>query len=108
MVGKHMHSHQLHLLKLSFQGILEDWGNFKDAIHENWTWEIKPIFHTPKKLTFLLQNLRDKIPEYTDLLMPVTQQAAHNAYGWLIVTPAVRMGKNFTYLSSNTSKNHFK
>ena len=51
--------------------------------------KVSPYFLLPGRLTSILQDLRNRIPPETDLLLPVTQEAAHNAYSWLIATPAI-------------------
>ena len=50
-------SHKLHLLELAFQGILDERGNFKDAIHQIGQGRLSPYFIPPEKLTSLLQDL---------------------------------------------------
>ena len=102
-------THAMHIIKLAFDNLWQEWITFRDAIHQLGVGKITPYLISVEKLTTVLEEIWDKLPERMKLISAITHDTVHSAYGWILARPTLSDGqlRVFLQIPLKTVQNHF-
>ena len=66
---------------------------FRDTIHQLGIGKITPYLVSPERLTAVLAEIRDKLPEETKLIMTIARDTVHSTFGWIVARPTLADGQ---------------
>ena len=84
----------MHIIELAFYNLWREWITFRDTIHQLGIGKITPYLISPERLTAVLAEIRDILPEETKLITTITRDTVHSAYGWIMARPNLADGQD--------------